>query len=125
MSPFSLIMLFFVLVACIWGLVSNLREVRKKRVHLRRAHREWMEMANRFAEWRSLNRFSNHETPHYQWLVREELRLFDSYVFAYMDLNSESTPKQKEYRRSLVSREVPSIEPQMPPDINESNDKRR
>ena len=125
MSTFSLIMLCIILLACLWGLASNLQEKRRKKAHLRSAHREWMEMANQFAQWRSLDRFSNHETPHYQWLVREELRLFDSYVFAYIDLNSGSTPKQQEYRRYLVGREVLSIEPQMPPDIKRSNDKRR
>ncbi len=111
MSTFTLTILFVALVALCYGWISNFVDQRKKKAKIKVAHAEWMELATGFAEWRSNNRFLNHETPHYQWFVRMELALFTKYA----KLVSREVRPIKRYEDHLRGQVVMQIKPQRPP----------
>jgi hypothetical protein len=111
MSTFTLSVLFIAFTALFYGWIDHVVDQRKKKAKIRTAHAEWMELATGFAEWRSSNKFSNHETPQYQWFVRMELALF----MKYAKLARRNARPMRQYEGYLRHHVVMQIQPQRPP----------
>ncbi len=115
-TPLSNVLLIcialIILIRLLYELHRRYHRAKKRKNVIARIHKEWIEHAQAFAEWRIKNKFENFEHPHHQWYVRKEVEIFQALLYVKKD---SATRRDQSYLAELRWQIQPNLPVEEPP----------